>query len=500
MGPKKIRRVNPDKQSNRDSRKKSASEGVAKAKNRIDNAKKSRAEKTAKRNELKKRLEAASDKEKEQINADLQQLDNAMQIDDAEISQAEQEMTTCQRQEAEADAEDVTDEMEVDGEDPTTTEGSGASGNNPTTTEGSGASRNSTSTKELLDAFASGRGPPPGLYECPDLSLGAGLRSTQRIVAYKSSGPFGKVAIVADAEIPSCPIFRIMKNVTVPKDVINAIDTRRAGKTKPGTDQMWAPDDIDNVLGVAVSVPAGYGGKVEDLVKALPKLSLIQKVALTDAKKPIPRQPDIQLVIQWKEPIMVRVKGEPEPREMRLSFENRGGCKMIWKRCYQKTLDDTAFHYEDHYRAAGGKHQSEPLEIPPFPVPPAGSDFSRESTVDIDQLASTRTTPERDLHSTQTTSVLPSTETPAGQKPSSGQNSSSVQEPSSGKKSSSGQEPPSKKAARAAMKAAFATFKENYLLPFDDIDEWDELNVEQTAKGMRAWDAYWAEASAASVM
>ena len=485
MGPKRIRKINPAKESARDSKKKAASDGVAKAKKKIDDAKERRAERTTKRNELKKRLDAASEKEKEQINADLQQLDNSMQIDDAEILQAETDMTTCQRQEAEADAEDVTDEMEVDEENsnqPMNTAGSGASGNNPTNTEVSGASGNSTSTKELLDGFASGLGPRPGLYECPDLSLGAGLRSTQRIVAYKSSGPFGKIAIVADAEIPSCPIFRIIKNVTVPKDVINAIDTRRGGKTKPGTDQMWTPDDIGAVLGVAVSVPAGYGGHVEDLVKALPKLSLEDKVALTKAKKPIPRQTDVQLVIQWKEPIMVKVKGEPEPREMKLSFKNRGGCKMIWKKGYQKTLDDYAYHYEYHYRAAGGRHQSEEREITPLPVPPAGSDFSRESTVDIDQLPSTRTTPERDLHSTQTTSVLPSTETPAdpGQKPSSG---STLQ---------------SKKTDKAAKKAAMDEFKEDYLLGAG-VDEWTDLTPKQADTGIEAFKIYWAKHLASAI-
>ena len=119
----------------------------------------------------------------------------------------------------------------------------------------------------------------------------------------------------------------------------------------------------------------------------------------------------------------------------------------------------------------------------PFQIPPAGADFSRESIVDTEQLASTRTTPERVIPSTQTTSerVIPSTETPAdpGQKP------------------SSGSTPPSNKTDKAAKKEAFDRFKEDYLLGAG-VDEWTELTPEQAATGVAAFRIFWDKESKAS--
>jgi hypothetical protein len=192
-----------------------------------------------------------------------------------------------------------------------------------------------------------------------------------------------------DTEIPGCPIFRIMKNVIVPTDVLNIMSTRRAGKENPETGLKWTRDDLQDVLGIAITVPDGYDGKVEDLVKPLEKLSYEEKAKYQKAKKPIPRQPDVQLIIKWKKPIEVKVKGESEPRQVYLSYESRTGCKALWKKAYKKTLQKAADHWEGHYREAGGRHQSEEREMTPFQVPPA-AEFSPESSVDIDQQGSTR--------------------------------------------------------------------------------------------------------------
>jgi len=302
------------------------------------------------------------------------------------------------------------------------------------------------------------------------------LLSTQRVIAFKSSGPYGQIGMVIDTEIARCPIFRIRKNVIVPTGVLNIMDTRRAGKKDPETDLKWTPDDIKEIVGIAIAVPAGYEGKVEDLVKPLPKLSLQQKADLKKVGKPIPRQPDVQLIIKWKKPIHIKVKGEPELRPVYLSYESRTGCKTLWKKNYLVTLNEAALHWESRYREAGGTHQSEEREMTPFQVPPVGAEFSRESTVDPEQMASTRTTPERVISSIereQTPPVDP------------------------GQKLSSGSTPPPDKTDKAAKKEAFDRFKEDYLLGAD-VDKWIELTPEQAATGVAAFRIFWANELKAS--
>jgi hypothetical protein len=407
-------------------------------------------------------------------------------MEDAEISKAEHDVTKYQQQENEAAAEDVTDEMEIDDEDnpdhpKPTTEGSRAAGpsnstNPQATTGGSRPSPTNTSTNELAEAFLSGKAPNEDLWTPLDLSYSAGLLPSQKIVGYKSSGLHGKVAIVIDTEIPGCPIFRIRKNVIVPKGVPNIIDTRRAGKKKPGTQENWTLDDHPKVVGIAISVPPGYGGNVENLVKALPKLSLEEKVQLRKDGKPIPCQPDVQLIIEWKEPIEITVPGEPAPRKVFLSYESRTGCKTLWKKNGNFTLDTAAAHWEGHYRKAGGTHQSEEREMTPFDAPPVGADFSRDSTADPEQQASTRTTPERDIPPVQPGQKPP---VPPGQKP------------------SSVSTPPPNKTDKAARKEAFDRFKEDYLLGAG-VDEWTELTPEQAATGVAAFRIFWDKESKAS--
>jgi hypothetical protein len=140
-------------------------------------------------------------------------------MEDTEISKAEQDVTKYQDQEKEAENEDVTEDVEVDNEndaDNHTTEGSGAPGSsnsaNPKPpTEASGTYQSSTSSKEIVDGFLSGAAPKDGLWDLLDLSFGAGLLPTQRVMAFKSSGPYGQIGMVIDTEIPRCPIFRIRK-------------------------------------------------------------------------------------------------------------------------------------------------------------------------------------------------------------------------------------------------------------------------------------------------
>jgi hypothetical protein len=55
--------------------------------------------------------------------------------------------------------------------------------------------------------------------------------------------------------------------------------------------------DIHKVKGIAISVPLGYLGNVEDLVVPIPKLSTLQKEVLKSKGELVPKQLDVQLLI-----------------------------------------------------------------------------------------------------------------------------------------------------------------------------------------------------------
>jgi hypothetical protein len=202
------------------------------------------------------------------------------------------------------------------------------------------------------------------------------LRDSQAIICCK--GGFGKTAIVLESEVPKLPIYRIRNDVLIADSCPDLMTWRRAGKVKdPKTKKKWSVDDISKIQGIAIAVPPGYEGKPEDLVKLLPRLSGKQKDELKDQKKPIPKQPDVQLLIEWK----VGVKVEDEDEERFTSWESRSGCRILWKKheVADKLLLEWATEREVNYRRAGGKHSSEersvsPVQIPPAaPTPPGGT-------------------------------------------------------------------------------------------------------------------------------
>ncbi len=258
------------------------------------------------------------------------------------MQDAEDEENNFQKEENDAEAEDVTEEMVIE------------NGDGPDdlikTTENSDhitiitALLKGMSVKNLIDPVT--------------LSHGIGLEDTQAIVAYKSSGPSGKVGIVCDTQVPKCPIFRIMKSVVVDKDVPDLVESRRAGKVKdPVTKKKWEVSDVDDIIGIAIAVPPGYSGNAEDLVLPIRKYSGTEKDAMKARGESVPKQPDVQLFIQWKE----------EDADGKLtSWENRTGCRLLWKKNADLTLFNTATHFEGYFRKAGGKlavRSLSPLEI-----------------------------------------------------------------------------------------------------------------------------------------
>jgi hypothetical protein len=142
----------------------------------------------------------------------------------------------------------------------------------------------------------------------------------------------------------------------------------------PTTKKKWSVDNISKVQGIAIKVPPGYDKEPEELVRLIPKLSGAQKDKLKKKGKPIPKQPDVQLLIEWKAGMMVD-DGTSNPKERFTSWESRSGCRTLWKkhRIADAFLLEVAMKREGGYRKAGGRHSSEVRSMSPIDIPRAGS-------------------------------------------------------------------------------------------------------------------------------
>jgi hypothetical protein len=204
------------------------------------------------------------------------------------------------------------------------------------------------------------------------LDEGSGLRETQKVVGYK--GGLQTTAFVYDSEISSWPIFRLRKDLVIDeKEVPNIMDWRRAGTKKKGSKERWGINDVKAVKGIAIAVPPGYTENPENLVVRIPRMSQRKKDKLKKEGKRVPRQPDVQLLIEWKTPKGVIPLGGTDEEDVYLSWESRGGCARIWKKKVDEVLVKYAQFHEVKYRLGGGKHSSEEPELSPFNVPSPGS-------------------------------------------------------------------------------------------------------------------------------
>ena len=128
------------------------------------------------------------------------------------------------------------------------------------------------------------------------LDEGSGLRETQTVVGYK--GGFGKTAYIRDVEIPRWPIHRLRIDLVIDEmKVPNIMDRRRADMRKIGSKEVWGIKDVYGVKGIAIAVPDRYSGVPEDLIAKIPYMSKEKKDQLRKDDQPIPRQPDMQLLI-----------------------------------------------------------------------------------------------------------------------------------------------------------------------------------------------------------
>ena len=389
---KKVKVLNKGKEAARDARKKTANDGVSKARQTIEDGRQTMKERRDRQAELAKSLEAETEKaKKEAMKAELDRLEEELRNQDVEMKDAEQEEARFQREAEEAEKEDVHDLRDVEEAEKEDVHDSEELKDRDKPRKGI---ETSTTTQfdpnELADALLKGlRLSPPA--EAIDLTSGVQLRDTQAILCYKNG--FGKPAIVVDCEVPEWPIYRIRKDVLVVASCPNLMKWRRAGRNKdPKSENKWTVDDIKHVHAIAIEVPPGYSGNPEEQVRLIPPLSIDEKKKLKDNGKPVPKQPDMQLLIEWKEGF--KAEGEDEPRFT--SWESRSGCRTLWKK--HKVADDYLLRFamqrEGNYRKAGGRHSSEERLMSAVPIPRAGSTESPGSTPDSTRASTLVGTPE----------------------------------------------------------------------------------------------------------
>jgi hypothetical protein len=357
---KKVRVVNPNKVKDKAIKKQSATHGRSDARKKIEDARRKVEEMKAKKAELEGRVGQAKGKEKTALRSEIEQVERELAQEDKEMKDAQAEEEMYKQREEEADNEDEYSEKEMDDH--------GDPDNPIPTTEADDTA--------LITALLAGT----ALDDHPvplDVSTGAGLNEYEKVIGYKNG--LGKSGIICNTEIKGWPVYRIRRNVVIGDEVPNIIEDRRAGTVKDkNAGTKWGWSDALAVRGIAVAVPSGYSGNAEDLVVPVQRFSAVEKEVMKKAGKPIPKQPDVQVLIEWKTP---GTNGKV------LSWESRSTSAALWKKVTPIVLWDAAKHFEGYFRAGGGK------DVTPFGMP-FGSSQSPKGSPDPDQFPSTKTTPE----------------------------------------------------------------------------------------------------------
>lgn len=357
MAPRKrVKVINHEKKKHKETKKATARDGVTKARKALEDAREKKAQRQTRRDELQKSLAAATGDDAKTLRMEIDSIESELQKYDQDLLAAQAEEEKFKKDEKDADNEDEYSDMEVDDDDP----------NQP---KDSIENKDGIDPNNLLEQLMRGtRLSDPA--QITDVTSNAMLRSTQKVACFKRG--FGSPAIVLDTEVPKWTIYRIRKDVLIPESCPNLMTWRRAGVVKdPKTEKKWSVDDIHSIQGIAIEVPEGYDKDPEELVKLIPKLSGAEKDKYKKMGKPIPKQPDVQLLIQWKDGM--KVQGESDLRFT--SWESRTGCRTLWKkhRVADEFLLNVAIKREEGYRKAGGTHSSEIRSMSPIDIPRPGS-------------------------------------------------------------------------------------------------------------------------------
>ncbi|KFY64291.1 hypothetical protein V496_03322 [Pseudogymnoascus sp. VKM F-4515 (FW-2607)] len=328
--------------------------------------------KNKKRDELLKLAQDANPEDEDKLKNDIAQLEKDIQSEQMEIDEADKEIDEADKADKDIDIEMLDEKPDDDDGEPGDAGPSDSNGNPLQTTEsnnlenkfqtGNRQNQHQQGDANVADALAEAfqKGLVLDDTVCKYKQADTTLRQTQAILGYKQGTGNGRVAIVAETDVPGHQIYRIRRDVIVSSDKVDIIQTRRAGTGVLGKgsrgNTKWTSDDIEDLVGIAIEVPPGYEGNPENLVLPI-RLSEAQKEEIKAKGERLPKQADVQLIIQWKLP--KSVKGISE--NYFYSFESRAGCHSIYgtaKKANQ-VLYDLAKTAEQKYRDNGGLYSVE---------------------------------------------------------------------------------------------------------------------------------------------
>jgi hypothetical protein len=165
---------------------------------------------------LEKKIIAATEEDAPALITEIEGIEIEIKSDDAEMKEAEAATTNAKKEEKEAEV--ATTNAKKEEKDANADDGSkeekGDEPKNPIrpTIEKSDHSSHITALLTRMRLKDS--------LDLVNLSNRVGLRDTEAVVGYKSSGMFGKTGIVCDTEIEAWPIYRIKKSVLVDEESV----------------------------------------------------------------------------------------------------------------------------------------------------------------------------------------------------------------------------------------------------------------------------------------
>jgi hypothetical protein len=285
----------------------------------------------------------------------------------------------------------------------------------------------------------------------------------------------------------NAPCFRTQKasqfaGIVNPNPKYNLVKQRRADLRKKDDTFRFTMDDVIGIQGVSWYVEDNYEGNPAEMLKPLPpRLTKQQKDAMKARGEQIPEEPKpviVQVLIRWKQIYMKKWR----------SFETRGGLRRLYgdNAKADKFIYLAALEQEKKYQQfLQGQRSPAFRSVTPFP-PPGGTPAPGGPPPQPpgDTPAPGGPLPPQPPGDTPAPGGPPPPQ-PPGERPAPGGST-----PPGGPPPPGGNTDSSQAAKKAAMKAAMEEFKESYFLA-SSVDAWDDLTIEQQAKGIEAFQFSW---------